>query len=154
MEHILLPVLNEERTVEVSKETLEVEPTPEGLRLLHSPALVDGLAGGDIIALDPDTLRGFRLILRGRNVAVVVIFPSVEQRDSAEAVVSTTAAQFAGVCDGGPDRVLVCTVPVAAGFPKIEASFNAIAKQYSGATWYFGNVYGPDQHPLGWWSET
>ena len=73
MEHILLPVLDEARTREVTKEMLEVEPTSTGLRLLHSPAYVDGIAGGDVIELDVAQLSGYRLVSRGGNLAVVFL---------------------------------------------------------------------------------
>jgi hypothetical protein len=136
----------------VTQEMLEVLPTPEGLRLLHSPALVDGLAGGDVIRIDTSALCGFTVVSRGRNLAVVVTFPSEQQRHAAQTDLGVAASRLGGVCDGGPERVLVFTIPAAAGFPAVEAAFESVSHRYPGATWYFGNVYGPDKRPLGWWA--
>jgi hypothetical protein len=151
LEHVLLPVLDDDRARVVTKEMLEVDPTPEGFRLLHSPAMVDGLAGGDVIRLDPARREGFELVRRGRNLAVVVAFASLEQRGEAEPQLAAQVKELQGVCDGGPGRGLVFTVPVAAGFARIEAMFEAASARFPGASWYFGNVYGPDRQPLNWW---
>src|SRR6476659_9128934 len=112
MEHVLLPVLDDARAREVTKEMLEVERTSTGLRLLHSPAYVDGLAGGDVIELDAGQLSGYKLVSRGGNLAIVVIFASQEQRGQAETQLATSARHLRGMCDGGPPRVLVFTIPV------------------------------------------
>ena len=46
------------------------------------------------------------------------------------------------------------TVPVSAGFPAIEAVFNAWVAEHPGWEWSFGNVYDPADGvtPLGWWA--
>ena len=141
MEHILLPVLDESRTREVTREMLEVERTSTGLRLLHSPAYVDGIAGGDVIELDDAQLSGYRLASRGGNLAVVVIFTSQDQREEAETQLAAGARQLDGQCDGGPPRVLVFTIPVASGFASIEGLFGAVPQRFPGAVWYLGNVH-------------
>src|SRR6188474_1031381 len=123
MEHILLPVLDDARTREVTKEMLEVERTSTGMRVLHSPAYVDGIAGGDVIELDAAQLSGYRLVTRGGNLAVVVIFTSQEQRGEAETQLAASARQLHGECDGGPPRVLVFTIPAASGFAAVEQRF-------------------------------
>jgi hypothetical protein len=152
MEHILLPVLDEARTREVTKEMLEVEPAPTGLRLLHSPAYVDGIAGGDVIELDVAQLSGYRVVSRGGNLAVVVIFTSEEQRCQAETQLGASVRHLRGACDGGPPRVLVFTIPVTSGFASVEEVFGALTQGFPGAVWYFGNVYAADRQPLNWWS--
>jgi hypothetical protein len=152
MEHILLPVLDDARTREVTKEMLEVERTSTGMRLLHSPAYVDGIAGGDVIELDVAQLSGYRVVSRGGNLAVVVIFTSDEQRRQAETELAASVRRLRGVCDGGPARVLVFTIPVTSGFASVEEVFGAVPQRFPGAVWYFGNVYAADQQPLNWWS--
>jgi Domain of unknown function (DUF4265) len=152
VEHVLLPVLDDARTHGVTKEMLEVERTAIGVRLLHSPAYLDGIAGGDVIELDPSALCGYNVVSRGGNVAIVVIFTSQEQRQQAEPQLAGEALRLQGRCDGGPERVLVFTIPATSGFANIEGVFDAVPQQCPGATWYFGNVYGPDKRPLNWWS--
>jgi hypothetical protein len=58
------------------------------------------------------------------------------------------------VFDGGPERMLVFTIPVTAGFSRVEAAFNSMAAGVEGSTWWYGNVYenGDTTRPLGWWS--
>jgi len=51
---------------------------------------------------------------------------------------------------------MVFTVPVGAGFPKIEAIFNDLVAAHPEMEWLFGNVYDPGDGvtPLNWWVET
>jgi hypothetical protein len=149
--HILLPALDEARTRVVTQEMLEVEDVPDGFRLLHSPAFVDGIAGGDVIAADPEALQGFRVLSRGGNLAVVVVFPLPALRQQAEEQLSRQVEALRGVCDGGPPRMLVFTIPASDGFSAVEALFNTVPRRWPGATWYFGNVYAADHKtPLNW----
>ena len=148
----MLPVLDDANAEARIQETLEVEDVPEGCRLLHSPALVDGIAGGDVITVDPHSLQGFTVVSRGGNVAVVVLFPDPRVREQAERELSPPVQALRGVCDGGPPKVLVFTIPASSGFAAIEGLFNTVPGRWPGATWYFGNVYAPDQQtPLNWW---
>jgi hypothetical protein len=151
MKHILLPALDDARSRVVSSEMLEVEDVEGGVRLLHSPAFIDGIAGGDVIVVDPSALEGFELVSRGGNLAVVVIFPTTEIRTVAEPELARDVAALGGVCDGGPSRMLVFTVPVSSGFTATEQLFNTVPSRWPGAIWYYGNVYGADQTPLNWW---
>jgi hypothetical protein len=151
MKHILLPALDEARTTVAMQETLEVEDVPAGVRLLHSPAFVDGIAGGDVVTLEPGLLQGFRVVSRGGNLAVLTVFPTAELRGQAEPELSKAVRALQGVCDGGPPRMLVFTVPVSSGFPAVDALFNTVPERWPGAVWYYGNVYAADHTPLNWW---
>jgi hypothetical protein len=152
VEHVTLPALDEAREKVVSWEVLEVVRDAAGLvRLLHSPALVDGIASSDLLELDPSALCGFRVILRGGMVAVVFVLPSVDLRARAQSEMSKEIRTLGGLCDGGPDFTLVFSVPVTAGFPAIERFFADARARFRGSEWWFGNVYDADGKPLEWW---
>jgi hypothetical protein len=57
------------------------------------------------------------------------------------------------VYDGGPGKAMVFTIPVRAGFPQVEAAFDSLTNECSGATWWFGNVFDKHNRPLRWWEE-
>ncbi len=62
--------------------------------------------------------------------------------------------QLGGWLDGGvPGRLIVLTIPVIAGFAKIEALLNHWVAENGPAEWFYGNVYDPADGvtPLGWW---
>jgi hypothetical protein len=156
VQHISLPVLDD-KGGQTGREMLEVAAVPPNhWRLLHSPAFVDGLAGGDVIELDATAAEGFRLVSRSRNVAVIAVVAdaddcaSVAARRLREALLA-----LGGVFDGGPPRMLVFTVPLAAGFPAIETALQRFLEDQGGATWWYGNVYerGDSTRPLAWWQE-
>ena len=152
MDHLTLPILDDTGTEVTSHEVLEVEREPAGaVRLTHSPALVAGIARGDLIAIDSAALCGFRVVARGGMVAAVISFESREQKAEAEAPLTTEVQALDGVCEGGPGGALVFSIPANVGFPKIEAFLNGARARYPGAGWYFGNVWGPDGQPLNWW---
>jgi hypothetical protein len=153
MEHLELPVLNSDETKVVSREILEVEPLGDGgITLLHSPAFVWGIAAGDVIDLDPAEPSGFRLRRRAGNVAIVLALNDPADKTSAVASKLIDAiVLLGGVCEGGPPRMIVFTVPVGAGFGPIEATFNAAREALNGASWWYGNVLDRHDRPLGWW---
>jgi len=123
MQHLTIPVLDEKQQKVISQEVLEAEPTDDGCwRLLHSPAFVWGVARGDVLRLDPSTLCGFVLVARAGNVAVVVASPSGEEA-ACRRILEPEIVELGGVCEGGPPRMLVFSIPVAIGFPTIEALF-------------------------------
>jgi hypothetical protein len=152
VEHVTLPVLDEAREKVVTWEVLEVVRDADGLvRLVHSPALVDGIAASDLLELDPSALCGFRVIMRGGRVAVVFVLPSAEVRAQAQSDLSKQIRTLGGLCDGGPQLTLVFSVPVTAGFPAIERFFTDARARFPGSEWWFGNVYDADGKPLEWW---
>jgi hypothetical protein len=152
MEHITLPVLDQEGTKVLTYEVLEVErESSHRVRLLHSPAWVSGIARGDVLELDANELAGFRVISRAGFVACVVAFASEEQRVEAEFSTRQDVLRLGGVCEGGPGRSLVFSLPVVAGFTEIEDFLNIVCATYPNAAWYFGNVYGTDGQVLNWW---
>jgi hypothetical protein len=121
-------------------------------KLLRSPGLVLGLAAGDLF----DYQRGgsFRVIRRSGNIAIQIFVERdvAHVEKQASALLGPLGASLDGKCPGQ----LVFTVPVAVGFPRIEAALDeAIARCASAAEWYFGNVYDPADGvtPLDWWLE-
>jgi hypothetical protein len=153
MRHITLPVLDESETREVSRETLEVEDLPGNrLRLLHSPAFVWGIARADIIRLDAKALPGYAVLERGGNVAVVVSSTSNESKNSVRLALEPAVAALGGLCEGGPGRALVFSIPVAAGFSAIESLFADYSAGPHVEGWWYGNVYGPGDRPKNWWA--
>jgi hypothetical protein len=155
MEHLDLPVLDTDESTVVGREVLEVEPLLDGgFRLLHSPAFVWGIAAGDVIDLVPSELTGFRLRSRAGNVAVVaaVSEDTPENSDLVQALISAVDA-LGGVHEGGPGNAMVFTIPVRAGFGRIEAAFNSFTSNCAGASWWYGNVLDKHDQPLRWWDE-
>jgi hypothetical protein len=152
MEHVTLPVLDDAGARVISYEVVETERHQDGtLHMLHSPAFVAGIARGDRIELDPSALAGFRILQRGGMLAAVVVFVGDEQKQEAVRQLDPEVQSLGGVCEGGPGRALVFSVPVATGFPTTEAFFEEACRRFPGAQWYFGNVYGDDGKPLNWW---
>jgi hypothetical protein len=154
VEHVTLPAFDDDGRLAIS-EMLEVEPIGQGrYRLLHSPAFVEGIAGGDIIELDHSATTGFRIVARGRNLAVIAVVETDSETFSPEASTLCEAVlRLGGTCDGGPARVLVFTVPVSAGFGPVEKAMSEFTESLAGATWWYGNVYenGDENRPLNWW---
>jgi hypothetical protein len=151
MEHLTLPVLDETETAEIGKEVIEAERTGTGCwRLLHSPAFIWGVARGDIVRLDPGRPSGFVVVERAGDLAIVMAVPAGAE-PSCRRVLEAGIKDLGGICEGGPPRMLVFSVPVSAGFSRVEAFFDRACARGPGATWWFGNVYGPGDEPLNWW---
>ena len=157
MRHISLPVLADVGLEVGEREMIEVDPIGANqYRLLHSPAFVDGLATGDVIELDQSLTSGFRVISRARNIVVIVAFET-EQDKSLTPVedLQRKVRDLGGVVDGGPTRVLVLTLPLRAGFERIEPLLADFIQRVPGSTWWYGNVYeaGDPSRPLDWWKQ-
>jgi len=152
-----LPVYKEDGTSN-STEELEVEQLGENhFRLIYSPGVVDGLAGGDEFALTKSDRLGYTIIKRSGNLCVWFYFSKQGQnRGPAAADVRAQVEQIGGWCDGGMNYLLVFTIPVSRGFHVIEPLFDSLVKQHPGSTWFYGNVYDPidGQTPLRWWEPT
>jgi hypothetical protein len=133
------------------EEVLAEQQSTKRYKLLKSPGLVQGLAAGDVFEPLPDGT--FNVIERGRNLCIQ-IFGRADMNP-----VERLATERLGVLGGRPDgqskRELVYTVPIAAGFPAVEAVLNELVARFPEAEWYFGNVYDPSDGvtPLNWWMD-
>jgi len=148
-QHLLL--LIEYRQGRPIKEPVHVAPVGRGVfRLLFSPGLVQGIAAGDEFRLVGDD-GAFVVTRRGGNLAVQVF--ATEPVAPFRTELAGRVARLGGTLDGAIERGLTFTVPVAAGFPAVEAVFAAWVAEHPGWEWYFGNVYDPADGvtPLGWW---
>jgi hypothetical protein len=122
--------------------------------LLASPGFVEGLAAGDEFELDSNVSSGVRVLQRGGNLCVW--FYGAEPLEEGSDVTSDlrhVAESLGGRLDGGYSRMLVLTVPVAAGFDVVAAAFDDAVRRHAGSTWLYGNVYDPSDGvtPLKWW---
>ncbi len=124
MQHLDLPVLDPGETKVVSREVLEVERLGDG---------------------------GFRLL---QSPAFVWGIAAADKGAAPIRRLIGDVASMRGVLDGGPERMLVFTIPVKAGFARIESAFNRLQKSLEGAGWWYGNVYDRNDRPLGWWGES
>ena len=128
MEHLVLPVLANDGQSRATHEVLEVEPLSQGrYRLLHSPALLEGVAAGDVIEPNPAILSGFIVISRSGNLAIVVAFSSADMKTITVARFTELVSQLGGVYDGGPERIVVASIPISTGFPRIEQALTLFA---------------------------
>jgi hypothetical protein len=147
---LLLPVLNTagERQFD---ESLPAEPQGgDRYRLLASPGMVEGLAAGDELELAPGEPAGFRVLRRAGRLCIWV-YLSEPPPDGTDERLSRTAASLGGYLDGGNTRLRILTVPVAAGFPRVETALDAAVRELPGSSWAYGNVYDRQDRPLGWW---
>jgi hypothetical protein len=120
-------------------------------RVLASPGLLEGFAGGDEIELDSEEPLGFRVTRRGGNVCVQFFWKG--DLDACARDLGARAAALGGRIDGKADGLLVFTLPVSAGFQAIESIFYEAEKRYADSSWMYANVYDPADGvtPLNWW---
>ena len=118
-----------DRDPEMLEEVL-VERLQDGtFRVASSPGMVMGLAADDVIEADADSPDGYRLIQRGKNVAVHV-FCEPENRDAIKDTLEQTLGKIGGVLDGTMGETGLCfTVPVAAGFGVIEGALDSVVPE-------------------------
>ena len=105
-----------------------------------------GIAADDIVRVSPEA--EFEVVERGRNLAVQV-YGRHEDVDE----ITKDVWELGGALDGRADNLTVYTIPVTAGFPRVEAVFNELVARHPDVEWYFGNVYDPEDGvtPLDWW---
>jgi len=123
-------------------------------RLLASPGFVEGLAADDEFELDPDAPLGHRVVRRGGNLCVWFYHSEALSESSAvTADVRRIAESLGGRLDGGYSRMLVLTIPLAAGFDAVARVFDDAVRRHAAASWLYGNVYDPADGvtPLNWW---
>jgi hypothetical protein len=135
------------------KEPVHAMPLENGnWRLLFSPGFVRGIATGDELRLLSEDGE-FEVIKRAGNVSVQLYsttpFNNLE-RDRLE----TGVRHLGGKLDGSIEGGLVFTIPVSAGFRRIEELFNSFVGERPGTEWYYGNVYDEKNgnQPLNWWN--
>ena len=140
-----------------SFETVYAFPLLDDLyEIEHSPGLVTNIAAGDVIRLSDDKQGRFAIVMRGGNVNVqCYIAEPIEEIDS---VATPLVTEIGGWLDGRQDLGsyggLVYTIPVEAGFRRIEEIFERLQRRFESFTWMYGNVYDPKDGctPLYWWS--
>ena len=140
-----------------SYETVPARKDGDALyELKNSPGMALGAAAGDLVRIADDD-GAFEVVRRSGNVAVqcFVAKLSSSARARAASVLETELESLGGWLDGGSARVMIYTVPVAAGLDAISERFEAVAQAYRGFVWMYGNVYDVDGHtPLNWWLVT
>ncbi|MEJ7809765.1 MAG: DUF4265 domain-containing protein [Gemmatimonadaceae bacterium] len=150
---VLLPVfIDGERRGEEALPVAAVGPAR--FRLLASPGIVEGLAAGNEFVLDDIAPPGYRVVERGGNLWVWFYFaPPVEEHSGETADVRRAVEALGGWLDGGYSKMLVFTVPLAAGFAAVARAFDAAVARQPGSQWLYGNVYDPTdgETPLDWW---
>lgn len=116
-------------------------------RLLRSPAFAPGIARGDTVKLREG---GVCDVVERSGLLVIRLF--------ARAGISAMAAtlgpalnSFEGEIEHEDERMLVFSVPVAAGFVAIEAVMAQLLEGRNDAAWRYGNVYDDAGEPLNWW---
>jgi hypothetical protein len=125
-----------------------------GYRLLASPGFVEGLAAGDEFELDSNASGGVRVLRRGGNLCVWFYGAEpLDERSAVTADVRRVAESLGGRLDGGYSRMLVLTIPLAAGFDAVAAELDAAVRRHAGSGWLYGNVYDSSDGvtPLNWW---
>lgn len=152
MIEIRLPVLDDsgQRRFE---EILPAEALGGGrFRLLASPGLVEGVAAGDELELAPADPAGYHVLRRGGRLCIWV-YVSEPPPEETETRLGRAAATLGGYLDGGNTGLRILTVPISAGFERVEAELAAVVTELRGSTWAYGNVYDPRNggRPLGWW---
>lgn len=150
---LVVPVFS--NGVRQGEETLPVAALGGGhYRLLASPGFVEGLAAGDEFELDASVACGHRVLRRGGNLCVWFYHAEPLSEESvATADVRLVAESLGGHLDGGYSRMLVLTIPLAAGFDAVAHAFDEAVHRHAGSAWLYGNVYDPSDGmtPLNWW---
>jgi len=151
MIEIRLPVLDDggQRKFE---EILPAEALGGGrFRLLASPGLVEGVAAEDELELAPADPAGYHVLRRGGRLCIWV-YVSEPPPEETETRLSRAAATLGGYLDGGNTGLRILTVPISAGFGRVETEMAAVVTELRGSTWAYGNVYDARNggRPLGW----
>ncbi|XAY05965.1 hypothetical protein DSM112329_02826 [Paraconexibacter sp. AEG42_29] len=104
-------------------EEVAVERLPNGtVRLLATPAVADGVALGDVAEVDDG--RIVKIVARTGLLEIQVYLPAGRGGDLLEELRSRLG-EIGGAVQGGQPRVIVCHVPVEAGFAAVEAAVTA-----------------------------
>ena len=141
--------------VHQGEEMLPVAELGDGrYRLLASPGFVEGLAADDEFELDSDMPLGHRVVRRGGNLCIWFYHSEpLSETSAVTADVRRVAESLGGRLDGGYSRMLVLTIPLAAGFDSVARVLDDAVRRHAAASWLYGNVYDPADGvtPLNWW---
>jgi hypothetical protein len=99
-------------------------------RLSKSPGMVENLAAGDVIELDENRPEGYRLLKRGGNVCVQVI--RTEGISEFQTRLSELVESLGGWCDGATPQLIVFTIPVGVGLPRLKRSSTSASQSVQG----------------------
>lgn len=121
-------------------------------QLMTSPIFARGAARLDIIRLL--TAGQFAVEQHGGNLCIRIF-----AKQAIASIAQALQAQFSalqGQIDYQNERMIVLSVPVAAGFSEIEKVLNQVLQAHGdNAQWLYANVYDPvdGQTPLNWWHD-
>lgn len=153
IEHIELPVIVKGVRSERG-EMVEVELVAGGrYQVFTPPALVEGLAVGDIFELNQAQLGGFKVTYHSGNLTIWMFLPEGSTYNASERELLDKAfSDIGGVFEGcAMERILIFSVHVTAMFDQIEKVMAGLMEKYPGANWQYANVYDWDDAPLNWW---
>jgi hypothetical protein len=118
------------------KEPVHVESLGDDrYRLLFSPGLVLGITAGDEFRLVGKD-GAFEIIRRGGNLSVIL--QAEEPVDGLIDELRRRVKKLGGRIDGQVEQSLVCSIPLAAGFPAVDALFEEWGSQHTG--WVSGTT--------------
>ena len=117
-------------------------------QVIFSPGLAYGIAADDEIEIQDDGT--YVVTCRGRNLAVRVLSPT-SLAEHAQSLTSQVQQVLGGRLDGQVSKGLAFTIPIAAGFKQVEATFEQFISRHPGTLWEYGNVYDENGNSLGWW---
>jgi hypothetical protein len=151
-----LPVCHNDNSRPMTEALDVVQMSTNRFRLIYSPGAVEGLAKDDEFELSATDPKRFHVLRRSGYLCVWFYFKEAGlNQGPCGNRVRSVIEEFGGICDGGGNTHLVFSIPVALGFPELEAMLNDLTMQYYGSTWLYGNVYDPwnELKPLDWWNE-
>lgn len=155
IQHVELPIIVKGARAGRA-EMVEVEAAPNGrFTVFEPPALVEGLAVGDIFELAPNELSGFKVTYHSGNLTIWLMLPDPAMYSEADrASLDAALAPLGGVFDGcAMGKILIFSVHVTALFDQIEKVMQTLVEKYPGSNWQYGNVYDWDNKPLNWWQQ-
>jgi hypothetical protein len=124
----------------------------ERFRILASPALLDGIAAGDVIVRSADGT--YELRERSGNLCVQVLYPGAALHERVDAELVPGVAALGGWLDARGPGASAFTLPLSAGWSEIQGLFDGWTATADGAGWSYANVYDTDGvTPLRWWED-
>jgi hypothetical protein len=128
-------------------------------RLTRTPAMVLGVARGDVVELIDGKTGDFRVLTRSGLLSVQVFCRGTQQKLSAK--LNHLAHSNQGFfeshdqreTEGGTVSVITVSLPASLGFERVELLLDQALADTKEAEWFYGNVYDPADGvtPLKWW---